>query len=108
MSNDAYQLNTAARIAELPLFRRADPVTSKIAGTMARQFKGEHERRILEALAAGPAHRDEIARRAGMEQSAVWRRLAAMERRGLIEKAGTARGASGMRQAVYRVTAASR
>ena len=91
----------------LPLFRRTDPVTSKIAGTMAREFRGDHERRILEALAAGPAHRDEIARRAGMEQAAVWRRLAAMERRGLIVKDGTARGESGMRQSVYRATAAS-
>jgi predicted ArsR family transcriptional regulator len=87
---------------DLPLFRRTDPVTSKLAGVAAREFKGDHERRILEALAAGPAHRDEIARRSGLEQAAVWRRLAAMERRGLIEKAGTARGQSGMRQSVYR------
>ena len=86
----------------LPLFRRTDPVTSKIAGTMAREFKGDHERKILEALAAGPAHRDEIARRSGLEQAAVWRRLASMERRGLIVKDGTARGQSGMRQSVYR------
>jgi predicted ArsR family transcriptional regulator len=87
---------------DLPLFRRTDPVTSKIAGTMAREFKGDHERRILEALAAGPAHRDEIARRAGMSHESVWRRLAAMERRGEIEKCGTAKGESGMRQSVYR------
>jgi len=86
----------------LPLFRRTDPVTSKLAGVAAREFKGDHERRILEALAAGPAHRDEIARRSGLEQAAVWRRLAAMERRGLIVKDGTARGESGMRQSVYR------
>jgi len=89
-------------VADLPLFRRTDPVTSKIAGVAAREFKGDHERRILEALAAGPAHRDEIARRSGLEQAAVWRRLAAMERRGLIVKDGTARGESGMRQSVYR------
>jgi DNA-binding MarR family transcriptional regulator len=86
----------------LPLFRRTDPVTSKLAGVAAREFKGDHERRILEALDQGPAHRDEIARRSGLEQAAVWRRLAAMERRGLIEKSGTARGESGMRQSVYR------
>jgi predicted ArsR family transcriptional regulator len=92
----------AETLDTLPLFRRTDPVTSKIAGTMAREFKGDHERRILEALAAGPAHRDEIARRAGLEQAAVWRRLAAMERGGVIEKCGTARGESGMRQGVYR------
>lgn len=89
---------------DLPLFRKTDPVTSKIAGTAAREFKGYHERRILEALAAGPAHRDEIARRSGLERSAVWRRLAAMERGGVIEKAGMARGDSGLKQAVYRAT----
>ena len=86
----------------LPLWRKSDPVTSKIAGTEARQFKGEHERRIIQALAQGPAHRDEIARRSGLEQAAVWRRLAAMERAGLIEKAGSARGDSGLKQTVYR------
>lgn len=85
-----------------PLFRTLDPPTSKAAGKAAASFSGEHERRILEALAAGPAHRDEIARRAGMERDAVWRRLAAMERRGLIAKAGSARGDSGLRQSVYR------
>lgn len=90
-----------------PLFRTTDPATSKAAGVAARGFRGEHERRILEALAAGPAHRDEIARRAGMTRDAVWRRLAAMERRGLIEKAGTARGESGLRQSVYRIPPAA-
>jgi predicted ArsR family transcriptional regulator len=98
MSNDHY----SPPVDYGPLFRRTDPVTSKISGTMARKFKGDHERKIFEALAAGPAHRDEIARRSGLEQAAVWRRLAAMERRGLIEKAGAARGDSGLRQAVYR------
>jgi len=98
MSNDFY----TPPLDTLPLFRRTDPVTSKLAGVAAREFKGDHERRILEALDQGPAHRDEIARRSGLEQAAVWRRLAAMERRGLIEKAGTARGQSGMRQSVYR------
>lgn len=97
-----YYLDTAARIADLPLFRRTDPVTSKIAGTAAREFKGDHERRILEALATGPAHRDEIARRSGLSRDAVWRRLAQLERRGEIVKDGTARGESGMRQSVYR------
>lgn len=103
MSNDHY----APPVDYGPLFRTTDPATSKAAGVAAREFKGDHERRILEALAAGPAHRDEIARRAGMTRDAVWRRLAAMERRGLIEKAGTARGESGLRQSVYRATAAS-
>jgi hypothetical protein len=42
-----------------------------------------------------------------MTRDAVWRRLAAMERGGLIEKAGIARGDSGLKQAVYRASAAS-
>jgi hypothetical protein len=46
---------------DLPLFRRTDPVTSKIAGTMAREFKGDHERRILEALDQGPKTRSPAA-----------------------------------------------
>jgi predicted ArsR family transcriptional regulator len=86
----------------LPLFRRTDPETSRLAAARVREFSGQHERLILEALAAGPAHRDEIAMRSGLEKAAVWRRLAALERRGLIVKDGTARGESGMRQSVYR------
>jgi len=98
MSNDHY----SPPVDYGPLFRTTDHETSKLAGQEAREFLGDHERRILEALAAGPAHRDEIARRAGMTRDAVWRRLAAMERRGDIQKCGTARGESGMRQSVYR------
>jgi predicted ArsR family transcriptional regulator len=104
MSNDHY----SPPVDYGPLFRTTDPETSKLAGQQAREFDRTNERRILEALAAGPAHRDEIARRAGMTRDAVWRRLAAMERRGDIQKCGTARGESGMRQSVYRASAASR
>ena len=50
----------------LPLFRRTDPDTSKAAGEAAREFLGEHERLILEALAAGPGTKDEIAGRCGL------------------------------------------
>jgi len=97
---------------DLPLFalaRRTDPATSRDAAARVPAFRGEHERRIIQALLDGPANRDEIAARAWMEPCAVWRRLAAMERRGLIQRTGEQRrGASGMRQAVYRITAASR
>jgi predicted ArsR family transcriptional regulator len=72
----------------LPLFRSTDPVTSKIAGTMAREFRGDHERRILEALAAGPAGKCEIARRCGLTEQQVNRRLATMRRSGAIERTG--------------------
>lgn len=92
-----------------PLFRKADPQTSKAAAVSAEYFIGTHEAQILEALELGPAHRDLIASRAGMERSEVWRRLAAMERRGLIRKTGQqARGESGMRQSIYETLAASR
>jgi len=96
-------------LQDLPLFRQSNPATSRAAAEASKKFRGEHERRILEALELGPAHRDEIARRSGLEQSAVWRRLAALERRGEIERTGeVARGESGMKQGVYRITAASR
>jgi len=72
----------------LPLFRRTDPVTSKLAGQAAREFKGEHERRILEALAAGPAGKCEIARRCGLTEQQVNRRLATMRRDQAIERTG--------------------
>jgi len=86
-----------------PLFRTADPPTSKAAAVAAADFIGTHEAQILEALELGPAHRDLIASRAGMERAEVWRRLAAMERCGLIRKTGKqARGDSGMRQTVWK------
>lgn len=75
---------------DLPLFRRTDPVTSKIAGTMAREFRGDHERKILEALAAGPAGKCEIARRCGLTEQQVNRRLAVMRRTGVVERTGRA------------------
>ena len=78
-------------VADLPLFRRTDPVTSKIAGTMAREFKGDHERRILEALAAGPGTKDEIASRCGLSEQQVVRRRAALLRHGLVVLTGERR-----------------
>jgi predicted ArsR family transcriptional regulator len=78
-------------VADLPLFRRTDPVTSKIAGAMAREFKGDHERRILEALAAGPGTKDEIASRCGLSEQQVVRRRAALLRHGLVVLTGERR-----------------
>jgi predicted ArsR family transcriptional regulator len=91
-----------------PLFRTTDPVTSKIAGTMAREFKGDHERRILEALAAGPGTKDEIAGRCGLTEQQVARRMHGLARAGLAEATGTTKpSASGRPERVYRATAAS-
>jgi predicted ArsR family transcriptional regulator len=90
---------------DLPLFRRTDPVTSKIAGTMAREFKGDHERRILEALAAGPGTKDEIASRCGLSEQQVARRMHGLARAGLVETTGTTRpSVSGRPERVWRIT----
>jgi predicted ArsR family transcriptional regulator len=95
-------------VADLPLFRRTDPVTSKIAGVAAREFKGDHERRILEALAAGPGTKDELASRCGLTEQQVARRMHGLARAGLVETTGTTRpSASGRPERVYRATAAS-
>ena len=92
----------------LPLFRRTDPVTSKIAGVAAREFKGDHERRILEALAAGPGTKDELAARCGLSEQQVARRMHGLARAGLVETTGTTRpSASGRPERVYQATAAS-
>jgi predicted ArsR family transcriptional regulator len=99
MSNDFY----TPPLDTLPLFRRTDPVTSKIAGTMAREFKGDHERRILEALAAGPGTKDEIAARCGLSEQQVARRMHGLARAGLVETTGTTRpSASGRPERVWR------
>jgi hypothetical protein len=91
-------------VDELPLFRRTDPATSKAAGGMARQFKGEHERRIMEALAAGPGTKDEIASRCGLSEQQVIRRRAALIRSGQVVLTGnTRRTASGNHAEVWRL-----
>jgi len=101
MSNDFYTPPMDA----LPLFRSTDPVTSKIAGTMAREFRGDHERKILEALAAGPGTKDEIAGRCGLSEQQVARRMHGLSRAGLVETTGTTRpSASGRPERVWRMT----
>jgi predicted Rossmann fold nucleotide-binding protein DprA/Smf involved in DNA uptake len=91
--------------SDLPLFRRTDPVTSKAAGVAAREFKGDHERRILEALAAGPAGKCELARRCGLTEQQVNRRLAEMRRHGTAERTGrVVKSDSGCCEHEYRST----
>lgn len=88
----------------LPLFRRSDPDTSKAAGERAREFLGDHERRILEALAAGPGTKDELAHRCGLSEQQVARRMAGMKRRGLVVDTGERRAsASGCAERVWRL-----
>lgn len=80
-------------VDELPLFRRTDPVTSKAAGRAARAtgLVGRHERLILEALAAGPGTKDEIAARCGLTEQQVARRRAGLLRYGLVVLTGERR-----------------
>lgn len=76
-------------VAALPLFaaaRRSDPSTSHEAGKRA-PVRG-HCRKVLEALAAGPAGQTDIAARAGLTVAAVSKRLPELRRVGLIEKTG--------------------
>lgn len=93
-------------VDELPLFRRTDPETSKAAGRAAREsgLVGRHEQLILEALAAGPGTKDEIAARCGLTEQQVARRMAGMKRRGLVVDTGERRAsASGCAERVWRV-----
>ena len=93
-------------VDELPLFRRTDPVTSKAAGRAAREtgLVGRHERLILEALAAGPGTKDEIAGRTGeLTEQQVARRMHGLHRAGLVEPTGTTRPSrSGRPERVWR------
>lgn len=86
--------------------RHSDPETSHAAaadvveaGVVAR-----HERMIALALLAGPASKCEIARRCGLSEQQVNRRLAGLRRRGVIERTGRACiSDSGCREAEYRL-----
>jgi len=92
---------------EPPLFaaaaRRTDPPTSHAAAKRAPV--SEHGRRILEALAAGPAGQSGIAERTGLSVAQVSKRLCELRRGGLVERDGETRSASGGREARYRRTA---
>lgn len=110
--SDYYQ-SDEKRLAATPLFapvygspavlaRPSDPATSHEAARRSRAFKGEHRRKIIEALAAGPAGQSEIARRTGLTIAQVSKRLGEMRRDGEIERCGECRSASGGREGAYR------
>lgn len=98
-------------MAALPLFaaaRRTDPPTSQASGSNAATFKGSHERAILDALAAGPGTKDQLAGRIGwLDQQQVARRMSKLVERGLVLEAGESVSPSGNRETVYSNTAAS-
>jgi DNA-binding MarR family transcriptional regulator len=70
------------------LARASDPATSHQAAANVVTFRGEHARRILEALAAGPAGQTDIAARAGMTVAQVSKRLKELREAGAIERTG--------------------
>lgn len=96
----------------LPLFanaRKTDPPTSHAAARQVDSFGSEHERLILEALAAGPGNKDEIAARCGLHEQQVIRRIHSLVRRGKVSDTGITRStASGRMATVWKAMAASR
>ena len=80
---------------DLPLARRSDPVTSHDAARGTISFKARHEARIYSAIyhagEYGATYR-QVADATGMEPVAVARRLAGMERRGLIKRSANSIG----------------
>ncbi len=90
---------------ELPLWaaaRATDPQTSHAAAK--RVPVSEHCRRILEALAVGPAGQSGLAERTGLTVAQVSKRLCDLRRAGAIERDGKTVSASGGREARYRRT----
>ena len=83
------------------LYRRTDPVTSRMAAELARGFLGTHELKIfhfLQSIARNPpplcggaTYRD-IAHAMGLEPVAVARRMKGMERKGVIRRMGVING----------------
>jgi len=93
-------------INDLPLFaaaRKTDPPTSKAAAAGAREFAGDHAKRILDALEAGPAGKTEIGQRCGLTEQQVARRMHELMRTGAVERTGRAvKSASGYPECEYR------
>jgi hypothetical protein len=97
---------TMDAIESLPIFaaaRRDDPSTSHKAAAAVPAIRGDHARRILEALAAGPAGKTEIGSRSGLTEQQVARRMHELLRTGAVERTGRAvKSASGCPECEYR------
>ena len=86
--------------------RDSDQPTSHAAAKRAPV--SEHCRKIIDALAAGPAGQSGLAERTGLTVAQVSKRLCDLRRAGAIERDGETVSASGGREARYRVASASR
>lgn len=91
------------------LVRRYDPATSKAAAAEARSLRAKHHSEILIAAAGGPGTAWDFAERIGGNATGVQvcRRLAELERRGLVHDTGrTAPTPSGREARVFALGAA--
>jgi predicted Rossmann fold nucleotide-binding protein DprA/Smf involved in DNA uptake len=68
--------------------RRSDPATSHKAAQQARALAADHHGRILAALQRGPAGKSAIAARIGLDGHQVGKRMAEMQRAGLVKLTG--------------------
>jgi hypothetical protein len=108
-----YYLDTAARVADLPLFaQRAPSARGSVTSAQAADSLGPAtlnalQRRVLALLAATPdgLTDEEMQRLLGMNPSTQRPRRIELARRGLVVEAGTRRTASGRMAAVWRVRA---
>lgn len=93
--------------ADIPLIqhmlaRATDRPTSMAAAAAAPRFVGNHEARILAALAAGQGTKDQLAARCGLTEQQVIRRMSKLEADGKVVAIGEATSPSGCRETVYR------
>lgn len=85
-----------------PAARRTDPPTSHEAAAAARSFASNHRQRILDALAAGPASKTQLASRTGIDGVAVARRTAELLIAGeIVVVSLDGLSATGKRERVY-------
>ena len=86
------------------LARNTDPSTSHLAAAACEEFASKHRASILQALRLdGPAGKDELARRTGLDGVAIARRLPEMQRKGLVCPTGrTVPSSKGRAERVWR------
>lgn len=98
---------TQDAIESLPLFaavRRTDPPTSHAAAREAVGLRSDHQRRILEALALGPAGASGISARCGLVPHQIGKRISELAKAGSIVETGrTVRSSSGRGEREWRV-----
>ena len=111
MSNDAYYLDTASRVADLPLFTQRAPsvrgsrTSAQAADSLTSAMLNATQRRVLALLEATPdgLTDEEMQRLLRMNPSTQRPRRIELVRRGLVVQCGTRRTASGRNASVWRV-----